>query len=320
MGEKSFGSNDRAQPNQPGDNSALSTGWEFGRDQTNQATATRPTDNATGAAGRVSDRTSAPARPGVLQLDYGDQSFDQKLSGINPPTLQINGLPKGVQINSWIDDKGAFFWYNNGADGRTHHYLPSNLKSIEVNGVKQDVDEMKIQASQAYLAEQDRGRIGFAAINKGTNPIEYAERMSAISDQALQLEEKTLREAAINSPNNPYFPIYLADTVVAQAFKPVLQQVTDGQNKVELNNPYTVGKIDEALQMLKYAEQIASKQGNLQGPNTEMMPGLYPFALNPHFHNPDMYWSGALYQAYQREVALTLLKTYMQHSGTLELP
>lgn len=318
MGEQSIGKSDKVQQQgSQADSSALATGWQFGRDDLNAAT--RTTDNATGAAGRVTDRSPTP-RAGVAQLDYADQSFDQKLAGINAPTLQINGLPKGVQINSWIDDKGVFFWYNNGADGRSHHYLPNNLKSIEVNGVHQDVDEMKIQASQAYLAEQDHSRVGFAAINGRTNPIEYAERMSGISDQALHLEEKTLREAAINSPNNPYFPIYLADTVVAQAFKPIVNQVTGGQDKVDLNNPYTLGKLDEALQMLKYAEKIASKHGNLVAPNTEMAPGLYPFALNPHFHNPDMYWSGALYQAYQREVTLTLLKTYIQHSGTLELP
>ncbi len=273
--------------------------------------------------GRPSDQV--PARPsdqpvnGVLQLAYGDPNFDRKLSAGNYETLKITGLPQGEAVSPWVDNKGYFFWFKSGSDNRAHHYIPAGVKNIEVNGVRQNMDELRIQASQAYMSEQDGIKNGFASLDAKAHPYEYARRMAAVSQQALDLQERTLRQAADASPNNPYFRIYLADTILASAFKPVIEGISNNPNQpVNFDNPYTLAKVDQALSELKKAEGVARQQGNLYGPNTEMMPMLSPFALNPYYYNPDMYWGGALYQAYQREVGLTMMKAWIK-SGMLKI-
>jgi hypothetical protein len=269
----------------------------------------------------VSDRSAQPEH-GVLTLQYGDPNFDQKLQSQAGAydTLQIEGFPQGVGITSWLDNNGVFFWFKNGQDNRAHHYIPPGLKTIVVNGIRQDCDEIRLEATQAYLAEKDQQGVGFTSIDGRTDPLHFAQRLASISDDALALEERTLAQSAANSPANPYFLIYHSDIVVAEAMKPIMQQVMNGQSTIDLNNPYTMRGIDIALQDLQAAQNICRQYGNVFNPNNEMMPGLYPFALNPYYYNPDMYWGGALYQTWQREVLLSALKQWMRAAGTLELP
>lgn len=274
-------------------------------------------------SGRPSDQVKQ--RPydgpvnGVLEVAYGDPNFDRKLSAGNYDTLKISGFPKGEAVSPWVDDRGYFFWFKSGSDNRAHHYIPSNVKNIEINGVRQNMDELRIQASQAYMSEQNGIKNGFASLDAKAHPYEYARRMAGISQQALDLQEKTLRDAAAASPNNPYFRIYLADTILASAFKPVIEGISNNPNQpVSFDNPYTLAKIDQALSELKKAEDVARQQGNIYAPNTQMMPMLSPFALNQYYYNPDMYWGGALYQAYQREVGLTMMRAWIK-SGMLKI-
>lgn len=269
---------------------------------------------------RVGDRPVTPATPGTLELSYKDPNFDQKLAQANPATLRINDFPQGVSISSWVDNNGFYFWYRGGTDNRKPHYVPPGLKTIEVNGFAQNVDEMRIQASMAHLQEQDRSRIGFSAVNGRTNPLEFAQRMGAIGAQELVNQEKWLRQAADASPNNPYFRIYLSDVLLAQAFKPIVDQLAGGGDRIELNTPVTQQKLNEAFVEADKAAKIAQQYGGVRNPNVDMMPGLFPFSLNPYNRNPDMYWGGALYQAYQRQVHVRALQQYVQRFSSVELP
>lgn len=262
---------------------------------------------------------------GVLELTYGDREFDAKLQLNNYHTLKIKGLPKDMQPSPWVDDsgKGYFFWFKHKNDDtdktlsdRTRHYYPPNVKRVEIDRqvghhFKPDIiiaDEMRIAATQAYMKRQNDN--GFASYGNRTDAFKYGQRMSAISYEALQYQEKLLRDGAKASPDNPYFRLYLSDVLLGQAIKPVIDQVMNPQQnggRIHFDDPKVLGKIDEALFEARKAREIAAKFGNTPIAPGHEMP-LSPFALNPYFYNPDLYWSGAAYQAQRREVQLTILK------------
>lgn len=264
------------------------------------------------------DQSARPGQQGVIELSYNDPNFDRKLWSGNYTTLRIKDYPQGVRVNSWVDDNGFFFWYNGGNDNRRPHYIPPGLKNIEINGFTQNVDDLRIQASMASVRESDRAQMGFTSLNQLSSPLEFAQRMGSLGAQELQRQEKFLRQAADQSPDNPYFRIYLSDVLLAEAFKPIMDQVNSGQSRIDLNTPYTQQKLAEAMQESQRAAQVAQRGGNLRYPNMSTMPGLFPFF---GWGNPDAYWGGALYQAYQRQVGIMMLQQYTQRFGNgLELP
>ena len=263
----------------------------------------------------------APVNKGVLEVTYGEAGFDAKVAQNNYTKLVIKGLPKDLQPSPWIDEengKGFFFWLKNqknpdGSD-RNRHYFPSNLKEIEIaqyqgniyKPVMINVDEMRIAATQAFMRKQNDQAGGFASYKNATDAYSYAAGMSKVAGQALDYQEKLLREGANSSPSNPYFRIYLADVLAAQAIQPVLQAITSGQTAY-FDNPYTRAKIEEAIKETQNARKITQQYGDIVKPPSYEMP-LSPFSLNPYSYNPDYYWSGASYQAAIREVQLTLLQ------------
>lgn len=259
----------------------------------------------------------------ALELRYGDPDFQAKLAGSRADTLKITGLPANVGISEWADDKGFFIWF---ADGQAQHqrmYLPSSFKNIEVNGYKQNVDELKLMTADSMMAESKgtKGQPGFYSFSGRTSPLDYGKKLAGIAGQSLVAEEKFLRDGIASSPNNPYFHIYLSDVLLAKAIQPVLQQLQSNQ-PLQTNNPQTLALIDESIKEAKLAQQYSAQGGNLRVPDTQRSPLMSPFGLNPYFYNPDLYWGGALYQSYQREVSLTMLKGLIQAGvlDKLELP
>lgn len=259
----------------------------------------------------------APVRNGVLEVNYGDPDFDAKLAQNNYSKLVIQGLPKDLTPAPWVDEsgKGFFFWLKNpknpDASDRSKHYFPANLKTIEIaqyagniyKPVMVNVDEMRIAASQAYMRAQNDS--GFASYSNTTDVVSYAKNMAGIAGQSLAYEEKLLREGASTSPSNPYFHIYLADVLAAQAIQPVVQDMLAGK-QVYFDNDYTNAKLAEAIKETQAAQMITQRYGNRVKPPDYVVP-LSPFALNPYSYNPDYYWSGAYWQSAQREVQLTML-------------
>ena len=274
---------------------------------------------------RVTDQYAGLVKDGVLQVRYGEADFDAKLSLTNYHTLKISGLPKEMRPSPWIDDqgngngKGYFFWFRHNSDesdrnlsDRTRHYFPPNVKKVEIermvgNVYKPEViiaDEMRISATQSFMKKQNS--TGFASYGNATDVFKYAERMSQIGGTALNYQEELMRDGAKSSPDNPYFRIYLADVLAAQAIKPVIEAFSKGE-KVYFDNPQTLAKLDEAIKETRIALEITRKYGDRMRPPAYETP-LTPFGLNPYHYNPDMYWGGASYQAAQREVQLTLLR------------
>jgi hypothetical protein len=114
--------------------------------------------------------------------------------------------------------------------------------------------------------------------------------------------------------------VYLSDIYLAQAFKPIMDQLNSGQSRIDMNTPYTQQKMQAALAEAQLAQRITQQQSSARFPNTSMQPGLNPFYLNPTSLNPDLYWHGALYQSWQREVGIKALQTYLQRFSSVELP
>lgn len=269
----------------------------------------------------VSDRPPqpAPVSNGVLQVTYGEKDFDAKLAQTNYSKVVITGVPKDLLPSPWIDDqagKGFFFWLKNqknpDASDRNKHYFPSNLKTIEIaqyqgniyKPVMINADEMRIAASQAFMRGQNKE--GFASYSNATDVFTYAKKMSEVSSTALDYQAKLLRDGAASSPSNPYFHIYLADVLVAQAIQPVVADLMAGK-QAYFDNPYTNGKIEEAQKELRAAREVTQKYGDILKPPAYEIP-LSPFGLNPYSYNPDYYWSGASYQAATREIQLRMLQ------------
>jgi hypothetical protein len=271
-----------------------------------------------GGSDRLPDRPVFPVENGVLRVDYRDPNFDAALAQNNYSKVVITGVPKELSPSPWVDEqgKGFFFWFKNpknpDASDRNKHYFPSNLKQIEIaqyqghiyKPVLINADEMRIAASQAYMRQQNDS--GYGSYRSNTDAFTYAAGMSKIAGQALQYQENLMRESAKMSPTNPYFHIYLADVLTAEAVQPIIQALAAGQ-KAYFDNPYTNAKLDEAIRESQMAGQITRQYGNLVKPPAYEMP-LSPFGLNPYAYNPDYYWCGAAYQAAVREMQISFLK------------
>lgn len=267
---------------------------------------------------RPPERPPTPANRGVLEVTYGEPDFDAKVGQNNYTKLVIKGLPKELSPAPWVDEtgKGFFFWLKNqknpDASDRNRHYFPSNMKEIEVAQFQGNIykpiminaDEMRIAASQAYMRSQNE--LGYGSYRANTDAYTYAANMSKVAGQALDYQEKLMREAGKNAPNNPYFHIYLADVLTAQAVQPVIQDIAAGKTAY-FDNPYTRAKVEEAIKEVQAARMITRQYGDIMKPPAYEMP-LSPFSLNPYSYNPDYYWSGAAYQAATREMQLGLLQ------------
>lgn len=293
-------------------------------DTTTRVVDTTTRADATDASAKVSDAAIPKPVRGVLELEYGDPNFDKAIQQKDYHTLKIKGLPEGVELKPWVDTGGYFFWFKNGNDSRAHHYFPANVQTVQIEVFTgkhykpyvKPAEELRISAAQGALYEENKS--GFSSYDNRTHPYRYAEKMSEVADKALDLQEKALREGAAASPRNPYFRIYLADILLARAVKPVIEGVKAGKD-IKFDNDETMKRINEAIEELKKAEEITYKYGDVKkGPNLQLQRPLSPFGLNPYYYNPDFYWSGAAYQAFQRRVTLEAVKTLIR-SGALKI-
>ena len=263
---------------------------------------------------------------GTLELKYGDPNMDKLLAqATNYQAIHID-TPQGVQLKHWVDQNGHFFWLQNGNDGNVKHYYPAFAKAINVNGQNFDLEAQRLKVDEAFAASQGGGQgAGFQSFTGRTDAMTYFSRMSGLSSQALGTLENSLAKS-VQTSNNPYFKIYLADVYTAEAMQPIVQQVLQN-GTANLNNPDTLKKLDQAIQLLQGA-QTDSRSGlsrvNMNPPGNVVMP-LDPYEI---YSNPNStgyyygFWGGSLDQARHREVGLTVLRNLIS-SGALpkiELP
>lgn len=304
----------------------------------------------------VTDRTIPdPVVNGKLTLRYGEADFDRKLA-VNPnyQQLSIQGIPEGVKVKHFVDSKGYFFWLDGsgemeqirGGDGTVsqrprRHYYSIQAKEIEMNSDKRDLEATRLKVNEAMAVEN--GFKGFSNFKPGQqvdfqapggravsgDAMNYFLRMSKTSSNVLDIQAKSLEES-VKTSDNPYFKIYLADVYAAQAMKPIIDQVLNGGRFIELNNPYSLKKMDDAISLLK-AVDTDSRTGlqrvNRVPPGNAVMPldpyRIYGDSRDPRF--PEYYygfWGGSYDQAKHREVALTFIRNLMKNNAfpRIELP
>lgn len=115
-----------------------------------------PVSRTQGLGGRR-DRESRPLNDVLGDAHnvsyYDNTALDAKVAACTKPTLRILDLPKNVNISFWKDDKGYFFFFPNGQDGKKPHYLPPMVTRVEVvqNGQRfgQDLAQIKQSVDQA---------------------------------------------------------------------------------------------------------------------------------------------------------------------------
>jgi len=302
----------------------------------------------------VNDRAIPdPVVNGKLTLRYGEPDFDRKLeANPNYQQLSVQGIPDGVTVKHFVDAKGYYFWLQGsgevetirGGDGTVsqrpkRHYYSIQAKEMEMNTQKRDLEATRLKVNEAMAMEN--GFRGFSSFDKnqkvdfqnpgnfGGDAAQYFFRMSKTSSNILDIQAKSLEES-VRTSDNPYFKIYLADVYTAQAMKPIIDQVLNGGQFIELNNPYSMKKLEDAISLLK-AVDTDSRTG-LQRVN-RMPPGNAAMPLDPYriYNDPrdprfgDYYygfWGGSYDQAKHREVTLTFMRNLMKNNAfpRIELP
>ncbi|HEY9787459.1 MAG TPA: hypothetical protein V6D17_18870 [Candidatus Obscuribacterales bacterium] len=329
----------------------------------------------------ASDRSIPdPVVDGALNLKFGEANFDKKLAA-NPNYIYLNitDIPPGVKLQHSLDENGYFFWYAKeeaGPDGKPvrkpieligvlgkdgqieqvpkRHYYSINAKEISMNGDRRDLEATRLLVNESLVGDQRDKFNGFSSFKKNnevnfrlpgaptgrTDALTYFARMSMLGTKALEIQQKSL-EANVRTSQNPYFKIYLADIYVTQAMQPIIAQVMNGSRVIDLNNKYTMQKLEDALSLLQAAQGDARDGlGKINRPTQ----GNWPRDLDPYsiYRSPDdpyfepyyrrygydksgpmyYFWGGSYDQAAHRQVAITFLRDLIKNNALprIELP
>jgi hypothetical protein len=204
--------------------------------------------------GMTSERTNL--------LRYGDMNFDNNLARPGFDTLQIDGMPAGVQLKTWADQRGLYFYFQGGMDGRSPHYIPNGLKSIALNGQRKDVDDMAMDTYMG-MRSADSNQLDFRTVNGQTDPLAYAFRMSNASNEMMDRNRAVVEQSVRDLPNNAFAHMRLADMLVWDAMRPVRDQANAGATRLELNNGFTMEALVRARDEAGKAADLAHSQGEL---------------------------------------------------------
>jgi hypothetical protein len=265
----------------------------------------------------------------TLELSYKDPNFDTKLNYASQngakyfQQIKIDDLPPNVQIKTWIDKNGYFFWYNDGTGTpKEHHYLPDNAMGLAANNARIDLESERLKDNQAFAQNylggfQNFDRNWVPSRDGSVNSTNYylqlaagtvaAQKMPGGVATALAIQEHALRES-VRSSDNPYFKIYLSDINAAQGLKYVKD------NGVQPNNQYTRQKLDDAYSLSQAA--YTQSNGVLAQYNQFPAQNIYlPLApQRPSWdraHYPDDwmgFWGGSFSQSFGRDQALQALR------------
>jgi hypothetical protein len=291
-------------------------------------------------ADRQADRTSVPLNiaKGTLELSINDADFDKKLAiaaqtrSRDFNTLKIDDIPDNVRVNYWQDPKGLFVWFDGGTDHNKKHYLPANLTTLELPREKTLIEDLRVNVNKRYAERSFSGLESFGpnynpTRDGGYNAMSYYMRMSNIASETLDRQEEMLRKAVATS-SNPYYKIYLADTLTAQAMKPVADAMIH-HHTVDVRNVDTMKKLQEAMSVLD-AAAIDSRQNLAQGNRfpkgydyTPPAPGRPYWNLERYPQDYYGFWGGSFDQAMARQANLKLIYGMINTSNAIprfELP
>lgn len=283
-------------------------------------------------------RTRPEDMRGTLTVRFGDANMDKILEQAQAgkyDTVRIGGLPKDAQFVAGMTDSGQVFllFGSNNQYNSKKFYIPDSVSTLIVD---QEVNARGQIQSSKFLTDSFRADVIQARLDKANipsagdlrdprrSPEQFAAGLANVATGVLDAQERFLRQEANNSPDNPYFRLYLADILFAKALKPVIDDLrasaTDPSRKtVTVRNSLEITKgIDAALNELNEAKKICGQNG--YHPNLDAPSGPRPWLA--YHSNRDLYWSAAAYNAYRNEVAMKAIR-YVISTGALnklELP
>lgn len=252
---------------------------------------------------------------GALTLSFKELIALSALPATDKPysTLKITGAPPSAKAMHWADDSGYYLFFN---ESKNNYHYPRSLKFVDINGQMYDVERSRLKVSEAALSQaarmEDTSKNPFASItNPKTDAITYFKRMSQLSGQALDWEERLLRKG-VQDTQNPYFQIYLADVLTMQAMQPLARGFLQGGQISPEQKQAILDKLAEADKLLAAAadksygplyQMNRFPQGNVVMP---LAPDAFFYTppAGVHYNPYYSFWGGAWDQAQRRRAAI----------------
>jgi hypothetical protein len=241
----------------------------------------------------------------ILTLRYGDPELDRKVASCaKVRTLQIHGLPVGVRLAQGVDQKGFYFYFDDGSHDFRRHYHPEGLKEIRVNGQFINIDTERKWLIEAFVARYNRNLGGFTNLNNTSHAgsmFSYLCSLSQMPDSKLDFLLKIIN-AAVAESSDPYLMLYLFDVVVCRILKSLIvrkykaRPVTVDQSEILIvieNAIKLLGTVitDCRAELAKVGISAHSEQ-------------FMPMASASLRMNPVAFWCGAYYQAERRQLLM----------------
>ncbi|HEY9869514.1 MAG TPA: hypothetical protein V6D08_10150, partial [Candidatus Obscuribacterales bacterium] len=222
---------------------------------------------------------------GLLTLRYGDPAFERKLrSTPNLRILSIDGLPAGTKLRHGVEERGFYFWFDDGSGELKRYFYPSALKEVRVNGQYIDVEQEWKWLIESHLARYGSSVAGFLSVMAEIGVRElfsYYAKLAKMPEPKLEFLFKVLCKAAKDS-TDPYFGIYLSDVTMAR----LIRSVTNAANKRRQQvTPANMAPYVEAV--LVVLETIASDARNQLGQKDTSAGGVQLCGLSGHMRRLD---------------------------------
>lgn len=243
---------------------------------------------------------------GTLVLRYGDPEFDRKIGSAGKiDTLCVHGLPQGVRMRQGMDERGFYFWFEDGFEQLGRYFHPSGLREIKINGQSLDIDLEKLWLIDSFIVRYNKHQASFASLNSESHIRElfsYFCRLSRMSTSKLEHLSMVLCNATDQS-DNPYFRIYLADVLMASCLRTLIES-RFRVRRASLDEESVTRVFESALALLLSAQTNCKEELGKLG-ETPDCNQIMPLAAASQRLNASAFWSGAYYQATRRAALLT---------------
>jgi hypothetical protein len=240
-----------------------------------------------------------------LTVRYGDQELERRLySAGKLKTLTINGIPVGIRLTQGVDQRGFYFYFDDGSSDFRRYYHPKGLREIRINSQFINVDIERKWLIEAYVARYNRSLGSFMSVNHSSNSgalLSYFCTLSQMTESKLDFLLLVLNKA-VNESNDPYFRLYLFDVVMSRVMRSLIVRRFKTR-LVTIDQSETISVVEAAVDLLHTV--ISDSKDNLRNLTQTFDPDQFmPISSATIRSNPNAFWSGAYYQAERRRQLL----------------
>lgn len=240
-----------------------------------------------------------------LTVRYGDQELERRLFTAGKlKTLTINGIPVGVRLTQGVDQKGFYFYFDDGSPDFRRYYHPAGLKEIRVNSQFINIDIERKWLIEAYVARYNRRLGSFMSVNHASNSgalLSYFCTLSQMPEAKLDFLLLVLNRA-VKESNDPYFRLYLFDIVMSRVMRSLIVRRFKAR-LVTIDQSETISVVEAAADLLNTI--VADCKDYLRSLTQTFDPDQFmPISSATIRSNPNAFWSGAYYQAERRRQLL----------------